>query len=57
MAARSVFLEVGIDPRRLTLRLLPATSADARSGAVLRIVPSREEPLLEPTPTSERTEP
>lgn len=57
MAARSVFLEVGIDPRRLTLRLLPATSADARSGAVLRIVPSREEPLLEPTPTPERTEP
>ena len=48
MAARATFIEVGIDPQRLTLRLLPATSEAERNGLFLRIVPSREEPVVQP---------
>lgn len=44
MAVRAVFIEVGIEAWRLDLRLLPANAETQRSGLLLRIVPSREEP-------------
>ena len=44
MAARNVFVEVGIEPHRLTLRLIPAKNPVTPQGAVLKIVPSRTEP-------------
>lgn len=49
MAARATFIEVGIDPQRLTLRLLPTTTEAERAGLFLRIVPSREEPVVPST--------
>lgn len=44
MAARNVFVEMEIEPHRLTLRLMPTKAASAQPGTLLRIVPSRQEP-------------